>query len=40
MSKHDDHKDLNLTGTFISVLLVAGVIVGLWSYIWNLYLSR
>ncbi|MGL4819628.1 MAG: cytochrome C oxidase subunit II [Bacilli bacterium] len=36
----DDHKDLNLIGTFLAVLGVAGVIIGLWAFVWNEFLSR
>ncbi|HAL00177.1 cytochrome C oxidase subunit II [Exiguobacterium sp.] len=30
----------NLKGTFIAVLIVAGIIIGMWSSIFLLFLSR
>ncbi|MGI1805730.1 cytochrome c oxidase subunit 2A [Exiguobacterium sp. TDN 0502] len=30
----------NLRGTFVAVLIVAGVIIGMWSSIFLLFLSR
>jgi len=36
----DQKSESNLKGTFIAVLIVAGVIIGMWSSIFLLFLSR
>ncbi|MEK4646957.1 MULTISPECIES: cytochrome C oxidase subunit II [unclassified Exiguobacterium] len=36
----DQKSESNLKGTFIAVLIVAGVIIGMWSSIFLLFISR
>ncbi|EZP58632.1 MULTISPECIES: cytochrome C oxidase subunit II [Exiguobacterium] len=36
----DQKSESNLKGTFIAVLIVAGIIIGMWSSIFLLFLSR
>lgn len=36
----DQKSESNLKGAFIAVLIVAGIIIGMWSSIFLLFLSR
>ncbi len=36
----DQKSESNLKGTFIAVLIVAGIIIGMWSSIFLLFISR
>lgn len=36
----DDHNDLDLRGTLVSVLIVGLVILVMWLGVWSLFISR
>lgn len=40
MSKKDDHANVDLRGTLISVLFVGVIIVAMWVIVYSMYVAR